>query len=80
MAPGRRSLLSNRALRGTGSILDAFADPALACEITMQPVRRTRRAAILFSDISCRITPLASVSTSCRDEAVIAEPSRAPLT
>jgi len=52
MRQAGRSLPEYRALRGTGSILDAFADPALACEITMQPVRRYGvDAAILFSDI-----------------------------
>ena len=47
-----RSLPEYRALRGTGSILEAIADPALACEVTLQPVRRYGvDAAILFSDI-----------------------------
>ena len=52
MRQAGRSLPEYRALRGTGSILDAIADPELACEVTMQPVRRNGvDAAILFSDI-----------------------------
>lgn len=52
MRQAGRSLPEYRALRGSGSILEAIADPALAHEITMQPVRRYGvDAAILFSDI-----------------------------
>ena len=52
MRQAGRSLPEYRALRGSGSILEAIADPALACEVTMQPVRRYGvDAAILFSDI-----------------------------
>ncbi|MGH8920037.1 MAG: uroporphyrinogen decarboxylase [Actinomycetes bacterium] len=47
-----RSLPEYRALRGSGSILDAVRHPELAAEITLQPVRRYGvDAAILFSDI-----------------------------
>jgi uroporphyrinogen decarboxylase len=52
MRQAGRSLPEYRALRGTGSILDAIANPEVACEVTMQPVRRYGvDAAILFSDI-----------------------------
>ena len=52
MRQAGRSLPEYRALRGTGSILQAIADPALASEITLQPVRRYGvDAAVLFSDI-----------------------------
>jgi uroporphyrinogen decarboxylase len=52
MRQAGRSLPEYRALRATGSILDAIADPELATEVTMQPVRRYGvDAAVLFSDI-----------------------------
>lgn len=52
MRQAGRSLPEYRAIRGTGSILDAVRDPDLATEITLQPVRRYGvDAAILFSDI-----------------------------
>jgi uroporphyrinogen decarboxylase len=52
MRQAGRSLPEYRALRGNGSILDAIKQPALAAEITMQPVRRYGvDAAVLFSDI-----------------------------
>jgi uroporphyrinogen decarboxylase len=52
MRQAGRSLPEYRSLRGDGSILAAIADPAVAAEATVQPVRRYGvDAAILFSDI-----------------------------
>jgi len=57
MRQAGRSLPEYRALRADGAMLDACLDPALASEITLQPVRRHGvDAAILFSDI---VVPLA---------------------
>jgi len=59
MRQAGRSLPEYRALRGSGSILQAIADPALACEATLQPVRRYGvDAAIVFSDI---VVPLHAI-------------------
>ena len=59
MRQAGRSLPEYRALRGEGSILDAIRDPALAAEITMQPVRRYGvDAAVLYSDI---VVPVAAI-------------------
>ncbi len=59
MRQAGRSLPEYRALRGTGSILDAIRDPPLAAEITMQPVVRYGvDAAILYSDI---VVPVAAI-------------------
>ncbi len=52
MRQAGRSLPEYRELRGSGSILHAIADPEVAAEVTLQPVRRYGvDAAILFSDI-----------------------------
>ncbi len=52
MRQAGRSLPEYLAIRGTGTILRAIADPDLATEITLQPVRRYGTdAAILYSDI-----------------------------
>jgi uroporphyrinogen decarboxylase len=59
MRQAGRSLPEYRALRGQGSILDAIRDPALAAEITLQPVKRYGvDAAILYSDI---VVPVAAI-------------------
>jgi uroporphyrinogen decarboxylase len=76
MRQAGRSLPEYRALRENGSILEAIDDPAIACEITMQPVRRYGvDAAILFSDI---IVPLHAIDFGVEIVAgrgpVIAEP------
>ena len=52
MRQAGRSLPEYREIRGPGSILNAIAQPDLATEITLQPVRRYGvNAAILYSDI-----------------------------
>jgi uroporphyrinogen decarboxylase len=52
MRQAGRSLPEYRALRADTAMLAACLDPALTCEITLQPVRRHGvDAAILFSDI-----------------------------
>jgi uroporphyrinogen decarboxylase len=59
MRQAGRSLPEYRAIRGTGSILDAVRDADLATEITLQPVRRYGvDAAILYSDI---VVPVAAL-------------------
>ncbi|MGH8987113.1 MAG: uroporphyrinogen decarboxylase [Acidimicrobiales bacterium] len=72
MRQAGRSLPEYRAARGTGGILDAIADPALAAELTLQPVRRYGvDAAILFSDI---VVPLHAIGFG-----VEVEPGRGPV-
>jgi uroporphyrinogen decarboxylase len=52
MRQAGRSLPEYKSIRGDGSILHAIKDPAVAAEITLQPVRRYGvDAAVLFSDI-----------------------------
>lgn len=59
MRQAGRSLPEYREIRGTGTILRAIADPDLATEITLQPVRRYGvDAAILYSDI---VTPVHAI-------------------
>jgi len=76
MRQAGRSLPEYRALRSSGTILEAVRDPALACEITLQPVRRYGvDAAILFSDI---VVPAAAIGVGVDIVAgrgpVVAEP------
>lgn len=59
MRQAGRSLPEYRALRGTGSILQALREPDLAAEVTLQPVRRYGvDAAVLFSDI---VVPVSAI-------------------
>lgn len=76
MRQAGRSLPEYRALRAHGTVLDAVRDPAVACEITLQPVRRYGvDAAILFSDI---VVPVVAVGVGIEIVAgrgpVLAEP------
>ncbi|MBN2624536.1 MAG: uroporphyrinogen decarboxylase [Acidimicrobiales bacterium] len=78
MRQAGRSLPEYREVRGTGSILDAVRDPALATEITLQPVRRHGvDAAILYSDI---VVPVAALGFGVEIHPgvgpVVAEPFR----
>ncbi|WP_374209392.1 uroporphyrinogen decarboxylase [Microbacterium sp. CnD16-F] len=80
MRQAGRSLPEYRALRSQGSMIDACLDPALASEITMQPVRRHGvDAAIFFSDI---IVPLALIGVDVEIVAgrgpVFSQPLRTP--
>ena len=72
MRQAGRSLPEYRALRGSGTILDAVRHPELAAELTLQPVRRYGvDAAILFSDI---VVPLHATGVG-----VEVEPGRGPV-
>jgi uroporphyrinogen decarboxylase len=52
MRQAGRSLPEYRAVRGTGSMLEAISQPELVVDITMQPVRRYGvDAAVFYSDI-----------------------------
>ncbi|MHB8294443.1 MAG: uroporphyrinogen decarboxylase [Acidimicrobiales bacterium] len=52
MRQAGRALPEYRAARGSGSILDAIAQPELVAQLTLQPVQRYGvDAAVLFSDI-----------------------------
>lgn len=78
MRQAGRSLPEYRAVRGTGSILEAVRDPDLATEITLQPVRRYGvDAAILYSDI---VVPVAALGFGVEIHAgvgpVVAQPFR----
>ncbi len=72
MRQAGRSLPEYRAIRGDGSILKAVANPDVAAELTLQPVRRYGvDAAILFSDI---VVPLAAIGVG-----IEVEPGRGPV-
>ena len=72
MRQAGRSLPEYRRARGSGSILAAIAEPELAAELTMQPVRRYGvDAAVLFSDI---VVPVHAVGFG-----IDVEPGRGPV-
>ncbi|HXF70986.1 MAG TPA: uroporphyrinogen decarboxylase [Actinomycetota bacterium] len=64
MRQAGRYLPEYRELRGDRDVLEAARDPALACELTLQPLRRMELdAAILFSDL---MVPLAAIGLPVR--------------
>jgi len=66
MRQAGRYLPEYRELRGDRDILEAVRDPAVAAELTLQPLRRMPLdAAILFSDI---MVPIAAVGVGVRVE------------
>ena len=66
MRQAGRYLPEYRELRGDRDVLEAVRDPAVAAELTLQPLRRMPLdAAILFSDI---MTPLAAIGVGVRIE------------
>lgn len=78
MRQAGRSLPEYRALRARGTMLEACLDPAVASEVTLQPVRRHGvDAAVFFSDI---VVPLLLVGLQVEIVAgrgpVFAEPAR----
>jgi uroporphyrinogen decarboxylase len=80
MRQAGRSLPEYRAARGEGSMLDTVRNPALAAELTLQPVRRYHvDAAILYSDI---MVPLAATGFGVEVQPgigpVVARPFRTP--
>jgi hypothetical protein len=78
MRQAGRSLPEYRAVRGEGSILDAIAEPELAAEITLQPVRRYGvDAAVLYSDIVVPVHAIGfGVDVAPGTGPVVAEPFR----
>jgi uroporphyrinogen decarboxylase len=80
MRQAGRSLPEYRALRGSGSILDAIKQPDLAAEITLQPVRRYGvDAAVLYSDIVVPVHAVGfGVDVAPGTGPVVAEPFRSP--
>ena len=58
MRQAGRYMPEYRALRAKHSMLDLCKQPALACEVTMQPIRHGVDAAILFADILLPLEPM----------------------
>ena len=72
MRQAGRSLPEDRALRERHSFAEVIADPELAAEVTLQPVRRLGvDAAILFSDI---VTPVQAIV-----EGITIQPDHGPV-
>jgi len=78
MRQAGRSLPEYRAIRERAGMFDIIRDPALAAEVTAQPVLRLGvDAAILFSDIVVPLTAI-GIEVDLRPGPVVAEPFRGP--
>jgi len=78
MRQAGRALPEYRQRKGSVNILDALRDPALACELTLQPVRRLGvDAAILYSDIVAPVEAIGfGVEIATGVGPVVADPLR----
>ncbi len=78
MRQAGRCLPEYRAIREQTAMVDIIANPELAAEVTMQPVRRLDvDAAILFSDIIVPLTAI-GIDIALAPGPVVAEPFRGP--
>ena len=77
MRQAGRSLPEYRSIRGSGSILDAIADPELSAEITMQPVRRYGVDAAIQQGIDLDGSPIPAEMLSLYKEVMELESQRA---
>src|SRR5262249_57741793 len=77
MRQAGRYMPEYRALREKYSLLELCKTPALACEVTLQPLRLGIDAAILFADILLPLEPMgAPFEFAKREGPVIHEPIR----
>jgi uroporphyrinogen decarboxylase len=68
MRQAGRYMAEYRALRSKHSMLEACRTPALAAEVTMQPLRLGMDAAILFSDILLPLEPMGAAFDFAKGE------------
>lgn len=68
MRQAGRYMAEYRALRQKHTLLEIVAQPELACEVTLQPVRLGVDAAILFADILLILTPMGAPFSFAKGE------------
>lgn len=77
MRQAGRYMPEYRALRAKHSMLDLCKNPALACEVTMQPMQLGVDAAILFADILLPLEPMGAPFEFAKGEGpVVHDPIR----